>query len=731
MLALPEALVASPIPGLVPLDDRRQPLKVLIASLAHGGAERIVLEWLAEEAKRGRAIELAILHPRSAGWKPARGITAIARGRETPAEFVASLAQRWRGAEAPVAAHLIGDDLLEILWRAGIATIPTVHNAREGWRNDPAHWREDHVPLAIACAQSVRTEMREAGCRVPTVAIRHVPASPRGAVDAGQRQRIRAQWNVAESTLLVGTVGAFKPQKDFPRAVEILAALRAHRDAELVILGGVLDDRQLAELDLTLERVASLGLGGARQAAGIRRCDRPYYAACDVLLQASRFEGLSMAAREALACGLPVVAMDVGGQSEIVHERLELLPPRAGAEEVARSLRRHAPRTTLRAEPPVRAPRIWSLAHARRASGDEKIDTLFVTANLNAGGAQRSLVNLASALPSTHRTEVAVCGETTQPLFAQALADAGIRCYRPAPSADPFAVAESLLARASGSRARTVCFWNTDPRVKLLVAKFAPASLRLVDASPGAYAFAELEAEAPFARAVTFSAGEYYERLDVLVLKHDAREHRGRSVRVIRNGVRLRRPDFRPCAHPRFLVSGRIVPSKHLETILESFVRFAAGHDGARLHVVGQAEPRHAPYLARLMDLARGHPIRFRGPGAGLEHLDEPFSAAIVLGTHQGCPNAVLEAMASSIPVIANASGGTGELVRPQETGWLLDESPGPGDLVEAMAHCASDAANAARVAARAYDHVARHFSIEAMSEAYLECFAGEACERG
>ena len=28
--------------------------------------------------------------------------------------------------------------------------------------------------------------------------------------------------------------------------------------------------------------------------------------------------------------------------------------------------------------------------------------------------------------------------------------------------------------------------------------------------------------------------------------------------------------------------------------------------------------------------------------------LDEPFTAAIVLGIHQGCPNAVLEAMAAS-----------------------------------------------------------------------------------
>jgi hypothetical protein len=54
---------------------------------------------------------------------------------------------------------------------------------------------------------------------------------------------------------------------------------------------------------------------------------------------------------------------------------------------------------------------------------------------LNAGGAQRSLVNLACAFPRAHRVEIAVCGDTTQEAFARALAQAGIRCHRPAPSA--------------------------------------------------------------------------------------------------------------------------------------------------------------------------------------------------------------------------------------------------------------------------------------------------------
>jgi glycosyltransferase involved in cell wall biosynthesis len=728
MFGTPEFLVARPIPDLVALEDRRGGLRVLIASLARGGAERIVLEWLSEESRRGRMVELAIVHSRPSDWRAPRGIDVIARGGESPEIFLASLARRWSGVEAPVSVHLVGDDLLAILWRAGIATIPTIHNAREGWRNDPSSWDGRHVPAAIACAQAVRSQMLESGCRAPVVAIRHVPASHRAAVDPAQRRRLRSEWGIGPATLLVGAVGAFKAQKDFPRAVEIVARANAVRDAQLMILGGVLDETQLAELDRTLERIVALGMSGRVKLPGSVDPIGPYYAACDVILSASRFEGLSMAAREALAAGLPMVALDVGGQSEIVHPRLELLPPDSPASDIASRLARFPVRSELAMEPAARSPRVWSVAHAWRPPSGESLDTLFVTANLNAGGAQRSLANLATAIASWHRLAVAVCGETTQDAFASALRGAGVRCFRPAASADPFGTSESLLVEAARSKARALCFWNADPRVKLLVAKFAPPGLRLVDASPGAYAFEEMEREHAFAATITSSIDAYYARLDTLVLKHDARDHpRCADVRVIPNGVAV--PAFRAArpASPRFLVSGRIAPSKRLERILEGFTAALQGLPAAELHIVGQAEPRHARYLSDILASASRLPVRFRGALPGLEHLAEPFTAAIVLGIHQGCPNAVLEAMAAGIPVIANASGGTGELVRHGETGWLVREEAGAAEIASAMHDCFTrpDAARALGEAAR--EHVRHSHSMEAMAQRYVECLAPQA----
>src|SRR5688572_4627095 len=152
-------LVVAPIPGLLPVRDAREPLRVLVASLAPGGAERIVLEWLGAEAARGRDVELAVLHPR----EHALGVPARVRVRmrrvATSAEFLDSLAEHWRGQDTCVSTHLLADELLARLWARGVRTVPVVHNAPEGWRNDPRRWSATHVPLAIACATHVREAM--------------------------------------------------------------------------------------------------------------------------------------------------------------------------------------------------------------------------------------------------------------------------------------------------------------------------------------------------------------------------------------------------------------------------------------------------------------------------------------------------------------------------------------------------------------------------------------------
>ena len=718
-----DGLVVAPIRGLLPVRDAREAPRVLIASLAPGGAERIVLEWLGSEAARGREPELAVLHGRRTALEVPPGVRVRTRERESPDDFLRTLAAGWRALAAPVSTHLITDAQLQILWSAGVRTVPVVHNAREGWRNDPKAWNARHVPLAVACAASVRDEMLAAGCSVPVATLRHRPRVGPAATDVALRESTREEMCVGAGTFVVGAIGAVKAQKDHARALEVVAALARRRDAVLVILGGILEPAGLAELDRLLEAAVRLGVSGRLRLPGFVTDIEPWLAACDALVNVSRFEGLSMAVQEALAAGLPVVAADVGGQSEIEHRALELLPSQASAGEFAAALARHPVRRELVGEPFARLPRAWSLTLSSREPSGPPLDTLFVTANLNAGGAQRSLVNLARTLGGRHRFAVAVCGESTHDAFAGELLRAGVEVFRLAEDRDDCALAESLLAHAHARRARAMSFWNVAPGVKLLAARFAPAGIRLVDVSPGRYAFEEMEGASSLSKAIGFSPADYYARLDTLVLKH-ADPDAPRAARNVRipNGVAACERAGSPRS-PRFLVSGRLAPTKHLETILTAFATLAGEGLGAELHVFGIAEPRHAAYAAMLRDRAPAG-VHFRGEGFDLAHLAEPWTAAVVLGTHQGCPNAVLEAMSAGIPVIANASGGTGELVVDGDTGWLLPEDAGAAALTVAMRAACRDREGAEQRGLRARERVRDEFSLEAMARAYLEVLA-------
>ena len=91
---------------------------------------------------------------------------------------------------------------------------------------------------------------------------------------------------------------------------------------------------------------------------------------------------------------------------------------------------------------------------------------LFVTANLNAGGAQRSLTNLARALAGRVPLEIAVTGRSSSAAFFATLREAGVTVYRTSDARDAFDHAEALVRRIAGSSIGVVCFWNVDAKVK-------------------------------------------------------------------------------------------------------------------------------------------------------------------------------------------------------------------------------------------------------------------------
>jgi glycosyltransferase involved in cell wall biosynthesis len=694
-------------------------LTAILPSLALGGAERIVLDW-ASRVRRGHRVQLVVLGRAVAEYAVPEGVR-VTRLDGTAA--LAAFARALGASSNPVClCHLLTTAQRDVLRSGGAVPVPVIHNARAGWVDPAAALAAE--PRIVAVSQACAEELRAAGARGRIDVIRHLPAAR--PLPASLREKLRREWGVAGSPLVVGMVGGVKPQKAYPRALRILVDLcRRVPGARLVIVGGPVGrDGGLAWNALERQR-ARLGLGRAVVLAGFVPDAVRCLPAFDVVLNTSRHEGLSIATLEALAHGLPVVASAVGGQGEVPHERLTLLPVESGddtwADVLAAAAR--APRA-VPAWAGFPAHRQWTLAQLAapyRPDGH----ALVVTANLNAGGAQRSLVNLALELAPRRPLSIAVAGPSTSDAFFRALRAGGVEAVRSAASCDVFDNAEGLLRLARAKRAATVVFWNVDAKVKLLVAKFLPVA-RLVDVSPGAYADEEMAATAGFQRLIAFGAEDYHRRLDRLVLKYAGTPPAAlrRRTAVIPNGVRVPVPTAAP-GRRRVVMSARLAPSKFVAEAIAAMALVRRRLPAAELHVIGGAEPRHAAFAAGLVALAGSEldrSIFFYGPDADVPARLAEFDAALVLGHHQGCPNGCLEALAAGVPVVANDSGGTREQVVHGRTGWLL-RSTDPAEIAAALVEALADRAEARRRALAGRERVVRRFSMARMADSYLRLF--------
>jgi len=125
------------------------------------------------------------------------------------------------------------------------------------------------------------------------------------------------------------TAGRLEPQKGHRVLFEAMALLRDRNvPARLCVAGeGPLRDE--------LEAVArGRGLEDKVRFLGFRADVETLYPRADVVVNPSLFEGMPNAVMEAMACGRPVVATDVGGTSLILNNGVEgvLVPPEdAGA----------------------------------------------------------------------------------------------------------------------------------------------------------------------------------------------------------------------------------------------------------------------------------------------------------------------------------------------------------------------------------------------------------------
>ncbi len=173
---------------------------------------------------------------------------------------------------------------------------------------------------------------------------------------------------------------------------------------------------------------------------------------------------------------------------------------------------------------------------------------------------------------------------------------------------------------------------------------------------------------------------------------------------------------------------GCLAPRKDYGTLLEALALLAGRGRAFQVVLVGDG-PERAALESRAAALGLGARVRFLGEREDVERLLRAMDVFVLSSREEGIPNALLEAMAAARPVVATAVGGTPEVVRDGETGWLVP--PGsPAALADALEQALAHPDEARRRGAAARRAVEAAMGIDAMvrrHEAFYARVAGAA----
>jgi glycosyltransferase involved in cell wall biosynthesis len=169
-------------------------------------------------------------------------------------------------------------------------------------------------------------------------------------------------------------------------------------------------------------------------------------------------------------------------------------------------------------------------------------------------------------------------------------------------------------------------------------------------------------------------------------------------------------------------IVGRLVALKRHEMLFAAFEKLAPQWPSLRLLVVGDGgvDREH------IISLIKAHPFADRILWAGhQDDLPKYYRAMDLLAAPseiEGLSNAVLEAMACGVPVLAHSACGNAEVIEDGLTGYLSDIHDA-ATLAACIEARLKDAASLAQCGSGARETVLKRYSMEAMAECYRKLY--------
>jgi glycosyltransferase involved in cell wall biosynthesis len=158
-----------------------------------------------------------------------------------------------------------------------------------------------------------------------------------------------------------------------------------------------------------------------------------------------------------------------------------------------------------------------------------------------------------------------------------------------------------------------------------------------------------------------------------------------------------------------------ITPVKGIDLLIQSLSEVRQTRPDARLVLLGGEPETHRDYSRRLRDqmrslnLREGVDVLFLGSRSDVDRQLQGYDIFVMGSTpnSEATPTAIMEAMATEIPVVATNSGGTGEAVIDGVTGFLVPTN-GVNELASGIACIAADPE-----LYRKMGHAARQIAVE------------------
>jgi colanic acid/amylovoran biosynthesis glycosyltransferase len=158
------------------------------------------------------------------------------------------------------------------------------------------------------------------------------------------------------------------------------------------------------------------------------------------------------------------------------------------------------------------------------------------------------------------------------------------------------------------------------------------------------------------------------------------------KIRIQRTGIPVAETPYVPRSWPaagdwRVVQAGRLIEKKGFTTSLRAFAAFAGRFPKATFTIAGEG-PQQDELDAQARSLGIADKISFRG-FISQKELRELFYASHIFlhpsetgadGNQEGVPNAMLEAMATGLPVFATIHGGIPEAIEHDRSGILVRE---------------------------------------------------------